>query len=246
MAKSGGVARKLCVRHIASEWLCKMQMRSQILQVPRNRLFGNAAFVCAAFACLLAPAANAQSAAPDYFKQSVSGAFVYDVMAGPNRGLSTPMNNAPGYSVNYWFRPHRHLALEAGFQQIVRPIGSTVCCRYSTNADDELFLVPFGVRYVWESRSSRLRLTIGGGGAYLNHSVGNRAGDTIGFAGWGGQFAASGDYAVTRSGRLRAGLTARYYFSRPKPSEDLFAPFPTPDDILHILVIGPEVTFSFR
>jgi hypothetical protein len=190
--------------------------------------------------------ASAQTATPDYFNQSLSGAFVYEAMAGPNDSVESPLlNNASGYSINYSFRPSRWLALEAGFQQIVRPIGSSVCCEYSTNADDQLFLVPFGVRYVWEPRSSRVRLTLGGGGAYLNHWIGDPAGGTLGFSGWGGQFVASGDYAVTKSGRLRAGLTARYYFSRPKPSADLIPPY-NPSDTLHIFVLGPEITFSFR
>jgi hypothetical protein len=66
-----------------------------------------------------------------------------------------------------------------------------------------------------------LRLTVGGGGAYLNHTVGNQAAGTpVGFSGWGGQFVVSGDYAVTRSGRLNIGVTARYYFASPKPSMD--------------------------
>jgi hypothetical protein len=201
-------------------------------------------------ACTTPPTASAQTAAPDYFNQSLSGAFVYEVMAGPNDSVESPLlNNAPGLSINYWFRPRRWLALEAGFEQIVRPIGSSVCCEYSTNADDQFYLVPFGARYVWQPRSRRVRLTIGGGAAYLNHSVGNQAGAgaTLGFAGWGGQFVASGDYAVTRSGRLRAGLTARYYFAKPTPSGNFFQPgSPILADRLHIFVLGPEITFSFR
>ncbi len=196
-----------------------------------------------AIACAAATTGGAQTPAPDYFHQSLTGAFVYEVMAGPNGGVSSPiLNDAPGFSADYGFRPRRWLMLEAGFDQIVRPIGSSVCCEFSTNADDQLFLVPFGARYVWEPGSSRLRFTMGGGGAYLNHTVGNQAGDTVGFSGWGGQFAASGDYAVTRSGRLRVGLTARYYFASPKPSTTGF----NPSDTLHIVVMGPAVTFSFR
>jgi hypothetical protein len=188
--------------------------------------------------------ASAQTPAPDYFKQSVTGAFVYEVKAGPS---NVYLNAAPGFSIDYGFRPRRWLMLEAGFDQIVRPVGSSVCCEYATNAHDQLYLVPFGARYVSESRSARLRLTLGGGGAYLNHAVGNQyAQDLFGFSGWGGQFAASGDYAVARSGRLWVGLTARYYFASPKPSVIFGPPGYNPRDTLHIFVIGPEFTFSFR
>jgi len=189
--------------------------------------------------------ASAQTPAPDYFKQSLTGAFVYEVKAGPNDFF---LNYAPGFSIDYGFRPRRWLMLEAGFDQIVRPIGSSVCCEFATNADDQLYLVPFGARYVWESRSARLRLTLGGGGAYLNHAVGNQYAEQFAFsAGWGGQFVASGDYAVTRSGRLRVGLTARYYFASLKLSENFGPPgYNNPSLPFHIFLIGPEFTFSFR
>jgi hypothetical protein len=185
--------------------------------------------------------------APDYLSQSVTGAFLYEVKTGPNSGISDPLlNSAPGFGIDYGFRPRRWLMLEAGFEQIVHPVGSAICCEFSTNAEDQLFLAPFGARYVFEPRGSRLRFTAGGGGAYLNHYVGNQAGGTFGFSGWGGQFAASGDYAVTRSGRLRLGVTARYYISAPKPSVVFGPPGYNPSDHVRILVIGPSVTFSFR
>lgn len=142
----------------------------------------------------------------------------------------------------------RSLALEVGFEQVIRPIGSSVCCEYSQNADDELFLVPFGVRYVWEPRNSRVRFTMGGGGAYMKYTVGNSSGGAAltGFSGWGGQAVATGDYALTRSGKLRAGLLLRYYFASPKPSPILGPPGYNPRDSLHLFVVGPQVTFSFR
>jgi hypothetical protein len=201
-----------------------------------------------AIACASAGLLSGQSTAPDYFRQSLSGAFVYGVTVGPNRSFSSPLlNDKPGYGIDYSFRPRRWLALEAGFEQIVRPIGSSVCCEFASNAQDELFLVPFGARYVWEPRTSRLRFTAGGGGAYLNHVVGDSAGGAVGFSGWGGQFVISGEYAVTRSGRLRLGLTGRYYFASPRPSLNLAGPeIPIPNDSLHLLVIGPQVTWSFR
>jgi hypothetical protein len=199
-----------------------------------------------AIACSVTRTISAQAPAPDPFNQSLTVAFAYEAKAGPNGGVSYPLlNDAPGLSVDYQFRPLRWVAVEAGFDQIVRPIGSSVCCEYSTDANDELYLIPFGARYVWEPRNTRLRLTLGGGGAYLNHSIGNLAGGPIGFFGWGGQFVASGDYAITRSGRLRLGVAARYYFASPKP-EELFPPGDRQRDSLRILVIGPQFTFSFR
>jgi hypothetical protein len=183
-----------------------------------------------------------------FFHQRLGGAFVYELKAGPNNGQSYPfLNNAPGYAVDYSFRPRRWLSLEAGFDQIVRPIGSSVCCEYSTNARDQLFLVPFGLRYVFEPRASRLRLTFGGGGAWLNHAIGHEAGGVVGFSGWGGEVVASADYAVTRSGRLRLGMLARYYFASPEASVNLAGPAVPPQSAtLHIFVLGPQVIFSFR
>jgi len=196
---------------------------------------------------LVAQAPVAQTPlAPGYFSQSLTAAFVYGVKAGPNGGVSYPLlNDAPGFSLGWSIRPRAWFALEAGFEQIVRPIGSSVCCEYSQNANDELFLVPFGARYVWEAPSTRLRLTAGGGGAYLNHTIGNEAGGTVGFSGWGGQFVISGDYALTQSGRFRLGLATRYYFAAPKP-DALYTSLYHPRDSFHLFVIGPEVTFSFR
>lgn len=182
---------------------------------------------------------------PDYSRQTLTGAFLYEVKAGPNSGIPSPLlNSAPGYGIDYGFRPRRWLMLDAGFEQIVRPVGSAVCCEYSRSADDQLYLVPFGARYVWEPPSTRLRFTAGGGGSYMNHDVGNQNGGTVGFSGWGGQFVASGEYAATRSGWLRLGVTARYYIAAPKPSVNFGSG--NPSDHLRIVTIGPSVTFSFR
>lgn len=198
------------------------------------------ALACGFTECDVAQAQEPNSG-PDYFKHNFTAAFVGEVKAGPNGGVSGPLNNAPGFSVDYLFQPRRWLALEAGYVQIVRPIGSSVCCEFASNLKDELYLVPFGVHYVWSPRTSRVRLTAGGGGAYVNHTngVGIPTGP-FGFVGWGGQFVASGDVALTKSRWLRLDFTARYYFASPKPT-----PFPgigVPDH-LHIFVIGPGVTF---
>ena len=111
----------------------------------------------------LAPVCLAQ----DYRPNDLSAGFRYEVKVGQN---SYRLGNSPGYAVKYAYRPRRWLALEAGMEQIVRPIGGSVCCEYATSAEDELFLVPFGARYVWEPEGGRIRLSVGGGGAYLNHT----------------------------------------------------------------------------
>ena len=198
-------------------------------------------------ACLIGKGVRAEKAetpGTSYFRHNVTGAFVYEAKAGPNSGISFPfLNNAPGFTIDYLFQPQRWLALDVGFAQIVRPIGSSVCCQFGTSAEDELCLVPFGARYVWESRTNRLRLTAGGGGAYVNHTIGSESAGGFGFTGWGGQFVGSGDVALTRSGRLRLDFTSRYYLASPRPS-------PGPDigvrDHFHVFVFGPGVTFSFR
>lgn len=177
------------------------------------------------------PACFAQTS---YLPHDLSAAFHYEVKLGQN---SYGLNDAPGYAVKYAYRPLRWLAIEAGMEQIFRPIGSSVCCRQVTNANDDLFLVPFGVRYVWEPEGKRIRLSLGGGGAYLNHTFGNELSSSglSGTSGWGGQFVAGGDYGLTRSGHFRVGLTARYYYIRIDPYR-----------VSRLITVGPEFTFSFH
>lgn len=170
--------------------------------------------------------------AQTYLPHDLSAGFRYEVKLGQN---SYNLPNAPGYGVKYSYRPLRWLALEAGMEQIPRPIGASVCCRYQTDANDELFLVPFGARYVWEPARRRIRLAAGGGGAYMNHAIGDEADSLQSASGWGGQFVAAGDYGLTRSGRLRVGLTARYYYIK-------VGQYRTG----RILTVGPDFTFSFR
>ncbi len=169
-----------------------------------------------------------------YLHHDFTAGFRYDVKLGQN---SYYLGNAPGFAVRYTYRPVRRLALEAGLEQIVHPIGSEVCCRYYRNADDELFLAPFGARFVWEGDGGRARLSLGGGGAYLSHLVGNPdpGGGLNGVSGWGGQVVASGDYGLTESGRLRLGLTGRYYYVGVGYER-----------VARIFTIGPDLTFSFR
>jgi len=176
--------------------------------------------------------AGACLAQTTYLRNDLTAAFRYEVKVGQN---SYFVNNAPGFGLKYSFRPRRWLALEAAYEQIPRPIGSSFCCRSANSAGDELYLAPFGVRYVFEHE--RLRLSAGGGGAYMNHSipVGIRNYDGAGASAWGGQGVASIDYGITRSGRIRAGLTARYYYV---PVNGY--------TIARLVTLGPDFTFSFR
>jgi hypothetical protein len=183
---------------------------------------------------ILLPAAFAQTAArDDYLPHELSAGFRYEVKLGQN---SYRLDNVPGYGVKYAYRPLRWLALEGGMEQFPRPIGASVCCRSLTNADDELFLVAFGARYVWEPRGRRFRLSAGGGGAYLKHVFSSEA-VAYGLAGassWGSQFVGGGDLALTRSGRFRAGITARYYYIELGSSRTG-----------RVFTAGPDFTLSF-
>ena len=183
-----------------------------------------------AFFLFLLPACFAQT----YLPHDLTAGFRYKVKLGQN---TYNLGNVPGYALKYSCRAVRWLAIEAGLEQIPRPVGAGVCCEYLTNANDELFVVPFGVRYVWEPEGRRLRLSLDGGGAYLNHTFGHEAlaYGLVNASAWGGQAVAGGDYALTRSGHFRAGLTARYYY----------IPV-TRYTTARILIIGPDFTFSFR
>jgi len=187
-----------------------------------------------AIVLLCLPACFAQTAPDSYLPHDLSAGFRYEVKLGQN---SYNLGNASGYGVRYSYRPWRWLALEAGLEQIPRPIGASVCCEYLTNANDELFLVVFGARYVWEPEARRVRLSVGGGGAHMTHTVGNESptGGLAGASGWGGQFVAAGNYGLTRAGRLRLGATARYYYIA-------VGPYQTG----RIFTVGPDFTFSFR
>jgi hypothetical protein len=182
----------------------------------------------------------AQSTNDCYSKHSLSGRFLSEQKVGPN---SNSLKNAVGLSFNYLYQPMRWLALEAGLEWVPRPVGSINYGSYSINANDELYLAPFGARYVFEPEGSRMRLSAGGGGAYLNHTIGQQAlWLTPGLSGWGGQFVASGDYGVTRSGRFRLGFTMRYFLGTVRYT---YPNFSTPVTS-HILTIGPEFIFRFR
>ena len=176
---------------------------------------------------LCLPACFGQTiATDDYLRNDLSAGFRYEVVG-----------DSPGYGLRYSHRPLRWLEFEAGLDQIPRPIGASECCEYVTNANDELFLVPFGARYVFEPGEQRIRLSVGGGGAYMNHTIGNNVfpNSHLDISGWGDQFVAAGDYGLTRSGRFRVGVTGRFYYIQ-------VGPYQTGRSF----TVGPDFTFSFR
>ncbi len=193
--------------------------------------------------------ARLESLAPKLRDEIYTGGFVYAVKANSDTGFAY-LQNAPGYLIDYSYRPRRWLALETGLEQIIRPVGSSMCCEYLTNAMDELYLVPFGAKYVWESKTGRLRLSLGGGGAYVNHDVGHEypGFGLFRFSGWGVQIAVAADYGPTRSGRFRVGVAGRYYDAWPNVSAP--AGFNPPGlDLparVHLFVGGPVFMFSFH
>lgn len=182
----------------------------------------------------------------DYLEHSLTVGFVYEVPVGANPSFST-LNSAPGFAVNYSYRPRRWFALETGLEEIIRPVGSSICCRWTNSANDGLYLVPFGARYVWEAKGGRVRLMVGGGGAYLNYRADPQAAQdfVIPYSGWGGQFVVSGDYGLTRSGKFRLGFAGRYYRASPKVSLP-FSGGTVLSSAVNLLVGGPVFTFSFH
>ena len=185
-------------------------------------------------------------AGDNYLKHSLTAGFMAEARVG-SRNSNLYLPNAPGFSVNYSYRPGRWLALEAGLEQVPHAVGSSVCCRYFESVDDQLYLIPFGARYVWEPERSRMRFSMGGGGAYVKRTIPqDQAGATYvyPFSGWGGQFVVSGDYRLTRSGRFRIGVTGRYYYVSAKPS--MPSVYGSGAESLHFVTIGPAFTFSFR
>jgi hypothetical protein len=94
---------------------------------------------------------------------------------------------------------------------------------------------------------ARLRFILGGGGVYLEYAVGNQCGDLHGFPGLAAGSFAAGDYSFARSGRVRLGLTTRYYVALPEPDlGDRATPIGSvPRGAARMFVLGPALTFAF-
>lgn len=148
---------------------------------------------------------------------------------------SYDVRNRPGFGGAYGLRAHRHFQLDIGVEFVPRPIGTSACCRYVDNAADNLYLVPFGGRFVLGPADGRWEFGIGGGGAYMNHRVGKQApGFSSGASGAGGYALASGNAALRKGSRFRIGGTARIY----RFGLNGFTP-------ARLLTVGPEVIFRF-
>ena len=182
------------------------------------------------------PLVNAQAPADD-LKQSLSAGFIY----GVGIGTFTPdVSKAPGYDLNYAFHLRPWVAFEAGLDQIIRPIGTYTTLNNgipsSTDTKDQLYLLPLGVHFYWSPPQTHVRLSAGGGAAYLNHHFGApipyQFTDVSAF---GAQAVVSADVALTDSGRYRLGITAHYFYVKENT-----------EVTTRILTVGPEFTFSFR
>ena len=211
-----------------------------------TRMYSLLAILIVAYFSVTAGVAQTAGAGTDYLKHSLTGGFIYEVSVGSNPGFGS-LNNAPGFSLNYSYRPRRWFAMETGLEEIIRPVGSGICCRWVNSANDALYLVPFGARYVWEAQGGRVRLSVGGGGAYLNYRADPQAASNFVFpySAWGGQFVVSGDYGITRSGKFRIGFAGRYY--RASPTAALpYSGGTVLSTAVNLLVGGPVFTFSFH
>ena len=188
--------------------------------------------------------ATAQAVGGD-LKQSLTGGSLYTVPIGS----LNQENTAPGYTINYAYRPVNWLAVEAGFNQVVHPVGTIVIFNngipFATNTKDELYLVPFGPRFVWQPGQGRGRVSVGAGGAYLNHRYDQQASYSFlgsNTSGVGGQAVVSTDYALSPSGRYRLGLTGRFYYINTSFKSGAYT-FHGTD---RYFTVGSEFTFSFR
>ena len=192
---------------------------------------------------LVMSAASAQSVGAD-LKQSVTGGFLYAVPIGS----LNQENSGPGYAVDYAFRPLNWLALEVGFNQVVHPVGTIVILNngipFAIKTNDQLYLIPFGPQFVWQPGQGRGRISVGIGGAYLNHRYDQQALSAFesNTSGLGGQAVVSTDYALSDSGRYRLGLTGRFYYINTAYKSGAYT-FHGTD---RYFTIGTEFTFSFR
>jgi hypothetical protein len=162
----------------------------------------------------------------------LSAGFIGEFRLGSN---SYNIRNRPGVSMAYGLRAYRLFQLDAGVEYIPRPVGASACCRYVDNANDSLFLAPIGGRLVLGPRDGRWAFGFGGGGAYMNHHVGNKAPDVTPGASGGGWYAlVSGNASLGQASHLRLGGTLRWY----RFGLDGFSPG-------RFLTVGPELTWLF-
>ncbi len=169
-----------------------------------------------AAACVATPTAKGQSPGGAYLRSALTASFRYE----ESSHFGVP--NAPGYGISYSYRPRRWLAVDAGLDQIIHPAGGSM--------RDELYLIPFGARYVASLRGGRVSLSVGGGGAYLKYTQVDPFGE---FSAWSGQAVGSASYGLTRSGSFALGVTGRDYYTQIR---NHWAEF---------LTLGPDFSFSF-
>lgn len=165
-------------------------------------------------------------------RHQLSAGFIGEFRLGSN---SYNIRNRAGFSTAYGLRAHRLFQFDLGGEYIPRPVGASACCRYVDNANDRLFLLPVGGRLVLGPTDGRWAFGFGGGGAYMNHHVGNKAPDITPGASGGGWYAlVSGSTSLGQGSRFSIGGTVRWY----RFGLDGFTPG-------RFLTIGPELTFRF-
>jgi len=120
--------------------------------------------------CLLGLLSSALLLRQDYRRNTLTAGYVEAFRLGSN---SYYIQTRPGISLGYGVRVKRMFQLDAGFEYILRAVGSSVCCRDGESAEDNLYLWSAGGRLVFEPRGRRWFMSIGGGGAYLQHSQRN-------------------------------------------------------------------------
>ncbi len=198
------------------------------------RIWPIAAILCAWSA---APA-SAQSDQRQFPEHNFSGRFLYSANSGQR---SYGLDNSPGYSIGYLLRTNRWLAFDVALEVVPHALDSTSLGGSQGLATpaprNNAFFIPMGLRAVWQPKN-RFRATLGGGAAYFQHNF-NNPGPGLSYgnsSSWGTQVVGSADCALTESGVLRVGVTARVYNIPGLPQ----------DQTARVWTIGPEFTFSFH
>jgi len=197
----------------------------------------NCSFLCLALCGALPISARAQT--PADLNETVSAGFIYCMPSGTyNQKIG-----APGYNLGYSYKLRSWLALDAGFQQVIHPAAAIAVHNNALvnyiNPGDQLFLVPFGARFLWSPSGSRMQIGIRAGGAYIDHHYNASAfGYFASSSGLGPHVNASLEFPISASGHFRLGISASYYYLN--PHSDSGGP------IVREFTFGPSLLYSFR
>lgn len=183
---------------------------------------------------MISGSARAQSGAST-FKNEVSGGYLYGDSLAPYEAYG----GSSGYSLGYSYRLLHWLALEAGFQHLLHAPDTVYCCAQATG---HVYYEYAGARFVWEPKIlNRLRLSAGGGyGHSFYHPpyvlrFGQRPDQLHSLP----ESVAAVDYALTRSGRWRAGVQARFYVAINRNNG-------AGTSVSGYYTLSPQLTFAFH